>query len=155
MRTSPPWTQSAGFTLVELLAVLAVIGMAGAAVALTLPADSGVLDREAARFGARLVHAQEEAILGTRAIEVTATGAGYGFTRQDFDRWQPLDERPFANVLWPEGTTARLPRGQEQVTFHFDPTGGASEQSLTLVRGETVRRVAVDPAGEVSIDAPR
>lgn len=145
----------AGFTLVELLAVLAVIGMAGAAVALTLPADSGLLDREAARFGARLVHAQEEAILGTRAIEVTATIAGYGFTRQDFDRWQPLDERPFGNVLWSEGTTARLPRGQDQVTFRFDPTGAASEQSLTLDRGEAARQIAVDAAGKVRIDAPR
>lgn len=152
---APRFLRSAGFTLVELLAVLAVIGMAGAAVALTLPADSGVLDREAARFGARLVHAQEEAILGTRAIEVTATGAGYGFTRQDFDRWQPLEERPFGNVLWAEGTTARVPRGQEQVSFHFDPAGGAREQSLTLQRGDSVRRVAVDNAGKVQIDAPR
>ena len=154
MRT-PRCVRSAGFTLVELLAVLAVIGMAGAAVALTLPADSGVLDREAAQFGARLVRAQEEAILGTRAIEVTATSAGYGFTRQDFDRWQPLEERPFGNVLWTEGTAARMPRGQEQVSFHFDPDGAASEQSLTLVRGASARRVAVDTAGKVQIDAPR
>ena len=153
MRT-PRCTPTAGFTLIELLAVLAVIGIAGAAVAMTLPADSSALDREAARFGARLVQAQEEAILGTRAIEVTATAAGYGFARQDFDHWQPLKERPFGNVPWSEGTTARLPRNQEQVTFHFDPTGAAGEQSLTLVRGESVRRVAVDPAGEVSIVAP-
>ncbi len=152
---TPRCTPTAGFTLIELLAVLAVIGIAGAAVAMTLPADSSALDREAARFGARLVQAQEEAILGTRAIEVTATGAGYGFTRQDFDRWQPLDERPFGNVLWSEGNTASLPRGQEQVSFHFDPTGAASEQSLTLVRGDSVRRVTVNAAGEVSIDARR
>ena len=144
-----------GFTLIELLAVLAVIGMAGAAVLLTLPGDEQVLVREAERFGARLVRAQEEAILGTRAIEVTATSEGYGFTRQHFTNWEPLTERPFGNVLWQEGTQAQLTREQPQVTFHFDPTGLASEQSLTLSRDRSTLRIAVDVSGKVMIDVPR
>ena len=143
-----------GFTLIELLAVLAVIGMAGAVVLLTLPGDEQVLTREAERFGARLVRAQEEAILGTRAIEVTATGEGYGFTRQRFAEWEPLTERPFGNLLWEEGTHAQLPRDQPQVTFHFDPTGLASEQSLTLSRDRSALRIAVDVSGKVLIDVP-
>ncbi|HLM52750.1 MAG TPA: GspH/FimT family pseudopilin [Pseudoxanthomonas sp.] len=144
-----------GFTLVELLAVLAVIGMAGAAVALTLPGDEAMLVREAERFGARLVRAQEEAILGTRAIEVTATGDGYGFARQQFGRWEPLTERPFGNVLWEEGTRAQLPRGRAQATFRFDPVGLASAQSLVLARDDATMRVSVDSAGKVTVDAPR
>lgn len=145
-----------GFTLVELMAVLAVIGLAGAAVVLTLPGDGAAFAREADTFGARLVRAQEEAILGTRAIEVTVTADGYGFTRRRLGTWQPLQERPFGNVLWQDGTRPLLPRDREQVGFRFEPTGDAEPQSLTLQRDGRALRIAVDAAGKVLVDdAPR
>ncbi len=144
-----------GFTLVELMVVLAVVGLAAAAVVLTLPADDQRFVREAETFGARLVHAQEEAILGTRAVAVTATAEGYGFTRQRFAEWEPLVERPFGNVLWEGDTEALLPRDQRQVTFQFDPTGVAEPAELMLRNGATLLRVAVDATGRVHVDAPR
>jgi general secretion pathway protein H len=145
--------QARGFTLVELLVVLAVIGLAGAAVVLTFPGEGDALAREAEIFGAKLVRAQEEAILGTRAIEVTATTEGYGFTRQHFGGWQPLEERPFGNVLWQEGTRPQLPPGREQIGFRFDPIGATEEQSLVLLREGRALRVSVDAAGKVRLDA--
>lgn len=142
-----------GFTLVELMAVLAVIGLAGAAVVLTLPGEGDALAHEAGSFGAKLVQARDEAILGTRAIEVTATAEGYGFTRRRLGGWQPLDERPFGTVLWQDGTRPLLPPGREQVGFHFDPTGASEVQALTLLREGRALRIAVDAAGKVRIDA--
>ena len=143
-----------GFTLVELMVVLAIVGMAATAVVLTLPADDQRFVREAETFGARLLRAQEEAILGTRAITVTATAEGYGFTRQRFAEWEPLVERPFGNVLWADGTAPLLPGDQRQVSFQFDPTGVAEPASLTLRHGARQVRVAVDAAGRVVVDAP-
>lgn len=144
-----------GFTLVELLAVLAIVGVAAAAVVLTLPADDQRFVREVETFGARLVRAQEEAILGTRAVAVTATAEGYGFTRQRFAAWEPLVERPFGNVLWQDGTRVLLPGDQRQATFQFDPTGVAEPAELTLQHGDSRLRVAVDASGRVHVDAPR
>jgi general secretion pathway protein H len=145
-----------GFTLVELMAVLAVVGLAGAAVMLTLPAADDALAVEAERFGARLLRARDEAVLGTRAVEVTATAEGYGFTRRRFGRWEPLLQPPFGNAAWAEGIGVRLPRDREQVGFRFDPTGATEARTLTLVHDGRPARIEVSAAGEVRIDvAPR
>lgn len=150
-----PQASARGFTLVELLAVLAVIAVAGTAVLLTQPGDQQQLAREAERFGARLVRAQEEAILGTRAIQVVATAEGYAFARQRFAEWEPLVERPFGDMPWEEGTVARLSRDQPEVRFDFDPSGIASPGTLLLVRGNSEMHISVDAAGKVTLDAPR
>ena len=57
-----------GFTLVELMVALAVIGLAGATVALTLPSGDDALARDAETFAARLAHARDEEILGMRTV---------------------------------------------------------------------------------------
>lgn len=143
---------NSGFTLVELMATLAVIGLATAAVVLTLPDERAALVQEGDTFATRLVRAREEAILGRRAIEVTVTSQGYGFTRRRLGVWKPLNQKPFGNVLWLEGTTPALPRERGQRVFRFDPTGVAQAQSLTLRRNEAVFRVDVDATGNVRID---
>ncbi|GGK09748.1 GspH/FimT family pseudopilin [Luteimonas terricola] len=141
-----------GFTLVELMVALAVIGLAGAAVAMTLPSADNVLVKEAETFAARLAHARDEAILGMRTIEVEVSAAGYAFSRRRFDGWQPLDGRAFASVDWQPGTQPQLPRRNARMAFHFDPTGASEPRSLVLVREGRSARVSVDGGGEVTID---
>ena len=141
-----------GFTLVELMVALVVIGLAGAAVALTLPAPGDALATEADAFAARLAHARDEAILGMRTIEVGVTAGGYAFSRRGFEGWQPLDGRAFADQAWAAGTQPQLPRGDGRVAFLFDPTGASEPRSLVLVREGRRARVSVDGAGEVAVD---
>jgi len=153
MRPGPALAR--GFTLVELMVVLAVIAVAGTAVLLTQPGDQQRLSREAERFGARLVRAQEEAILGTRSIQVVASEQGYAFARQRFAQWEPLVERPFGDVAWEQGTLPRLTRDLPEVRFDFDPSGIASPAALVLTRGHSTMQVSVDAEGKVTVDAPR
>jgi general secretion pathway protein H len=143
-----------GFTLVELMVALAVIGLAGAAVALTLPAPDDVLVKEAETFAARLAHARDEAILGMRTIEVGVTAGGYAFARRRFDGWQPLEGRAFDSVEWQPGTRPQLPRRDARIAFHFDPTGASEPRSLLLLREGRRARISVDSGGEVTIDGP-
>lgn len=144
-----------GFTLVELMVVLVIVGLMGVAVVLTAPGDGNTLSREADTLAARLVRAQEEAILTTRAVQVVVDARGYAFARQSFGQWQPLDEGPFEPEAWAEGTTAVLDGDRERVSFRFEPTGGGREERVRLARNGQQLRVGVDAAGEVKVDAPR
>lgn len=147
--------KAAGFTLVELMVVLVIVGLMGAAVVLTAPDDSRTLVREADTFAARLVHAGEEAILTARVVQVTVDAHGYAFARQSFGRWQALDEGPFEPVAWAEGTTPMLDGRQVQASFRFEPTGGSAEQRVLLARNGRQVEVAVGASGKVRVHVPR
>lgn len=141
-----------GFTLVELMVALFVIGLAGAAVALTLPATDDVLVKETENFASRLVHARDEAILGMRTVEVGVTARGYDFSRRRFDGWLPLEGRAFADVDWVPGTRPQLSRREARLAFRFDPTGATEPGDLVLLREGRRMRVSVDGGGAVTID---
>lgn len=146
-----------GFTLVELLVVLVIVGLAGTAVVLTAPGDGDTLAREADTLAARLLRAREEAVLAGRGVQVRVTSAGYDYMRQDFDQWRPLHEGPFRPARFAEGTRARMPAPgpQAHVTFAFDLIGGNRPQAVVLEHLERRVRVAIDATGEVSVDALR
>lgn len=138
----------AGLTLVELMIVLVIVGLAASAVVMTLPDSRPSLDREAEVFAARLVRAREEAILTNRTIEVSADSEGYDFRVRRPGRRDPLTAAPFEPVRWEEGATA-----QAEALFVFDPTGTAQPAELALSREDQRALVTVDPAGEVRFNA--
>lgn len=144
-----------GFTLVELMVVLAIVGLLGAAVLLTAPASRDALLRDAETLGARLLRAQQEAVLGTRAVRVHADRRGYAFAVRRYDAWRPLDGGTFAPATWSEGVRAQLADGGEAVEFRFDPIGTAEPAELVLAHGARQARVVVDAGGQVRVDAPR
>lgn len=144
-----------GFTLVELMVVLAIVGLLGTAVVLTAPSPGDALVRDADALGARLLRAQQEAILGTRAVRVSVDADGYGFSVQRYDRWRPLQETPFAPARWSEGVRPQWTGDGEAVTFRFDPIGTAEPAELVLAQGPRRARVIVDAAGGVRVDATR
>lgn len=116
-----------GFTLVELMVVLVIVGLAAAAVVLTLPERGGSLRGEAERFAARAKAARDDAILDSRAANVAVGPDGYDVARR----------RGAVHYDWVEGTRAEL-----SGRIRFDPTGLAEPAHLTLRRGD--RRAAVD-----------
>jgi len=139
-----------GFTLVELLMVVAIIGLAAGAVVLSVPNPKPAVAAEAERFAARLVRAREEAILGNRPVAVEATARGYAFWTFDGAEWTPLADGPFGPETWTEGST--VSPSDTPVRVVFDPSGVADPATLTLARDGRSRRIAVDGAGEVRID---
>ncbi len=109
----------AGFTLLEILVVVAI--MAVLAVALTLAVGGNVerqLDASADQFRARLSHACDEAQLGGREIGVALGGEGYAFARLDGDRWQGFGRNDeLRDRAWPPGLRVMLERDGRVLTL--------------------------------------
>lgn len=136
-----------GFTLVELMVVIAIIGVAAGAVLLSMPDPRPTLAVEAERFAARLTLAREEAVMTNRPVALRAEAAGYGFESFDGAAWTPLTG-VLAPTAWGEGTAVA---GAGAARAVFDPTGGSDAASVRLEREGQAVTVAIDGAGEVTI----
>jgi general secretion pathway protein H len=140
-----------GFTLVELLVTLVILGLASAAVLLAIPDPQGSLREEGERLAARLAATRDAAIVGGRDMAVRFDAAGYGFETRRGGAWLPADGRAFAARRWPEGTTVTTEPATTRITF--DATGLATPTVVLLSRDGAAARVTVEAAGAVRIDA--
>ena len=95
----------AGFTLVELMVVLVVIGIVSAAVLLsTRGADPGrVLARESDRLALCLERAVDAAVAGPRHFGLRLNAQGYGFLVYRAGAWQVPADPPCPDHAWPAG----------------------------------------------------
>jgi general secretion pathway protein H len=143
-----------GFTLIEMLVVLTILGIAAGAILLTAPDSRRTLVEEAERFAAALVHAKEEAVLTNRIIDVQITPEGYAFGAISRGLHRTLDQRPFGSVAWSEDTTAVV-SGEQRSRITFDSTGIAAPAAVDLFRSDGHVRVQVDLAGSVRVDVPQ
>lgn len=153
-RTSATGTER-GFSLVELLVVVTVLGLLGGAVLLTVPGGGARLGDQADQLSAHLQRAREEAVLGNRAIALRVDAGGYRFERRGWDGWQVLEEAPLHARTFPDGVRADF-RGRDQVSrFEFDATGAAAPADVVLRGGDAALWLALQTDGEVRIDAAR
>jgi general secretion pathway protein H len=125
-----------GFTLVELMVVLVIIGLAATAVVLAMPELGGSVESEAERFAARAKAARDSAIVEARPVALRIDGAGYVVARRSGGEWREASRHE-----WADGTRADV-RGTLAGGTRFDSTGLAEPLRLTLQRRG--RAVAVD-----------
>ena len=137
-----------GFTLVELMVVLVILGLASAAVVLAVPDPRGRVSDEAERFAARALAVRDDAIIQGRSMSIRIDGQGYSIERRARGRWETAGDRASAPGVWAEGTGVTSDRSR--VTF--DTTGAVDEPTtVTLSRDGISARIDVSGNGAVRV----
>lgn len=92
-----------GFTLIEILLVVAIMGIVGSLVALSSHSASGrVVETEAERLLQLMRFARDEAEVGGQALELQLSPQGYSFRRRDpRGNWQTVNGNELRPRQWP------------------------------------------------------
>jgi general secretion pathway protein H len=134
-----------GFTLVELMVVLVIIGLAASAVVLAMPEAGGSIAGEADRFAARAKAARDTAILESRPVALQIGRGGYEVARRDGGVW-----RTVAHYDWVERTIADV-GGNGEASIRFDSTGFSEPARITLRRGDDRAVIDIGADGGVHV----
>jgi len=141
-----------GFTLVELMVVVAIIGLASAVAVLSMPDARGDLRFDAERFAARARAAQNAAVIEARDMALVVRHDGYAFERFEHGRWRRLSDKPFTPESWSKGTDAVV-GGAGSARLIFDTTGMAAPLDVTLVRDSQHVRIQLGADGSINVGA--
>lgn len=147
-----------GFTLIEMLVVLLVMGLlAGLVTASAAPDDRALLRVEAERLAQLINLAATESRLTGKAVAWTANAAGYRFWRfSEASGWSPISDDVLRARTLPQGMTiSRLQvdntRSAERLRLQFNPHGSAPSFSVEMSLGEVRGKVEGSPVGEVRV----
>jgi general secretion pathway protein H len=150
---------ASGFTLVELMVVMVIIGITLGLVSLNaIPSPQQHLQNEAQRLALLLQLARDEAIVRNRLVAFEADGERYRFLVRNETRWDPvtgddlLRERAFKNapvslLIDPAGTGPRTPL---RITFGREPVD--KPFLLTLASGDAHVAIRADGIGHFNVE---
>ncbi|MHA6720820.1 GspH/FimT family pseudopilin [Sphingomonas sp. RS6] len=144
----------AGLTLIEMLIVLAIIGVAAGAVTLGIGAASRKpsVESEARRLASRLQAAADDAMLGDRLVAFTADAHGYGFaTIGTNGKLAPRTDDALAPHTLPGGITLTLDT-RPPVVLGVD--GSGKPLSATIDNGSQRWLVRYDGLTASAVPAP-
>jgi len=155
-------SRRSGFTLIEILVVVAVIAIGAGFVVVNLEGDDRrTAEREASRLAGALEHAAALAQWRSETLGFSADGAGYRFWRRGSDnRWTAVrDQEVLAPRALPAQWTvtpvsyagAPVPT---DVIVPFRPSGRNEPYALLLSSPAWTLVVAGDPWNRVQIAAP-
>ncbi len=148
-----------GFTLLELLVVLVIVGIAMGAVAFNaMPDERQQLHNEAQRIALLMQLARDEAIVRNRPVAFEADVNGYHFLVRDDKQWMALEgdemlrprqfKRPpvsltIAPVSAGEADPLRIVFGREPVDRPFVLTLGSAQASV-VIRADGIGHYTVE-----------
>lgn len=135
----------AGVTLIEILAVLVIIGISAGVVTLALPgrAPSRGIAQEAELLQSRLNLAAERSLIAARYMRLDWGSDGYGFEVWDGERWEAAGDRKQIEFSLSDANGSRA--GEVLIT----PDGISETGRVTLLRlgtGTSQRSVRFDGA---------
>jgi general secretion pathway protein H len=128
-----------GFTLLEILVVVALMGLLAGVVSLSLSGgQSRQVREEADRLRQVLTMAGDEAVFQGVELGAMFTPRSYGFVRYDNSShdWKPLEGKSFRAHVMPQGIQLTLKLADKQVAFSNTGKRGVHPAVMFLSSGE-------------------
>lgn len=131
--------REAGFTLIEILSVLVIIGIMSAAIVLAIPAPKSALETQSSKLANQLNALAQDGIIAGQTIGLGLSQEGYTLYQYEREDWVIVHESNWEEHyrlrLKREGTSLDVP---EETTplFTFSPIGLSPNFSLSLSNGE-------------------
>ncbi|MEP2101622.1 MAG: type II secretion system minor pseudopilin GspH [Parasphingorhabdus sp.] len=140
-----------GFTLVELMIVLVILGLMASIVVLSIPDGSNDLEQDAQKFAARTAALRDNAILQSRPMAVQVTPSGYSFLERRKGAWSVMEDKPFRSTNWSNGVTAAVAE-TGPLLISFESTGLPSDRAeVRLSYKDFARDITIAPMGDVQL----
>lgn len=143
-----------GFTLVEMMIVLAIIGVSAGVVALSVGSLTRApsVESEARRLATRLQAAADDAMLGDRTIAFTVEEHGYGFAAVNGSQLAALKDSGLAFHTLPAGMVVTLD-AKPPVILGVD--GSGQPLSAVVESGKQKWIVTYDGMTATAMPAPK
>ncbi|MEO8103409.1 MAG: GspH/FimT family pseudopilin [Betaproteobacteria bacterium] len=154
------WTLSSGFTLIEILVVIAILGIATVlATANLFQTDEEKLQLESEKLLAVMQIARDEAAFGGRVIAVTVTGREIRFLERDFadpSRWnasalEGLKPRILSDTVSMQLRVGAAAAEAKDNYVTFLPIGVAAPFELALRASAGTRKILGDAIGNMRL----
>lgn len=138
-----------GFTLIEIMAVIVIIGIVAAVIMLRPQSAADKLTFEAKRLLQVLRLAQEEAIVHGVELGVQLSERHYAIVRLDKGNWSALSQdKAFQNHVLPEGIV--LVWDVEGMTLPIAPQAAKEQAQEIDARSQNAPQILVLSSGEVN-----
>lgn len=143
-----------GMTLVEMLAVLAIIAIAAGATVLGIGAATRApsVEAEARRLSTRLQSVADEAMVSDRPLALTWDDQGYAFQSWDGHGWQTGSDDAHARHKLPAGI--KLDMGRRVPPLMLGVDGSGIPASIGVRTGDDRWLVVYDGLAATPIPAP-
>ncbi|WP_417469095.1 type II secretion system minor pseudopilin GspH [Maricaulis sp.] len=115
-----PGLKEAGFSLLEVLVAVSILGLMATAVALGAGPERDPLRLEAERLVVRLHQAEQEAVMSGQPVGLALTADGYAFSNLVDGQWQPLRNHP---TLQPRGFESDMHLRSDRIAVAWRPEG--------------------------------
>ena len=149
-----------GFSLLEMMVVLLLIGLATSVAVLNLDRDfDQIAEREANRFRALVEHCRQESIITGRTIGIELNLPEHSFRfMQPGSTWTPIEsddlfrERRFADGVFVEWTTLPEQHGRSGNALIVVDTLGSVTPFAITVQGDSAGFTITSSGDEVNVE---